>query len=287
MKFYNREAELKTLEEMRRKSFEDHSRFTVVTGRRRIGKTKLILKSCEGFPTVYLFVARKNEGELCHRFAQTIASSLGIHFSDASGSFSDVFASLMEIGRHRAFNLVIDEFQEFFYINDSVYSEMQDVWDRYKDVTRVNLVVSGSIYTLMYRIFKDLREPLYGRADCSLRLKPFSTEVLKEVLADFHPGYTNDDLLALYTFTGGIPKYVEQLLEAGKFTMPEMVDFMLGPDSSFLDEGNYLLIQEFGKKYGNYYSILASIAAGRNTMSDILKMISGKSSIGGQLKNLL
>ena len=62
MKFYNREEELRMLDETRVQAFSDHSLFTVVTGRRRVGKTKLILRSCEGTPTVYLFVARKNEG---------------------------------------------------------------------------------------------------------------------------------------------------------------------------------------------------------------------------------
>ncbi|MBP3518242.1 MAG: ATP-binding protein [Parabacteroides sp.] len=285
MKFYDREEELKILHEVQEQSFGDHSRFTVVTGRRRVGKTKLILKSCEGQPTVYLFVARKNEGELCNKFAQVISRSLDMHFPEGSGTFADVFASLMELGRYRSFNLVIDEFQEFFYINESVFSEMQDIWDRYKDETHVNLIVSGSVYTLMYRIFKDAREPLYGRADRNLKVMPFTTSVLKEVLADFSPDYTPDDLLALYTFTGGVPKYVELLMEAGAYDMQAMVDFMIRPGSFFLDEGDFLLIQEFGKKYGNYYSILASIASGRNTMADILALFTG-GSIGGQIKRL-
>lgn len=285
MKFYNREEELMQLHEVQEQSFNDHSRLTVVTGRKRVGKTRLILKSCEGQPTVYLFVARKNEGELCNKFAQVVSQSLDIHFSDGSGSFINIFSSLMELGKFRSFNLVIDEFQEFFYINESVFSEMQDVWDRYKDVTHINLIVSGSVHTLMHRIFKDAREPLYGRADRTMKIIPFTTSVLKEIMADFHPDYANEDLLALYTFTGGIPKYVELLLEAGAYTMPEMVDFLVRPDSFFLDEGDYLLIQEFGKKYGNYYSILSSIAAGRNTMADILATFTG-GSIGGQMKRL-
>lgn len=90
MKFYNREEELKVLREVQEQSFNDHSRFTVVTGRRRVGKTKLILKSCEEQPTVYLFVARKNEGELCSKFAQVISQSLNIHFSDGSGMFINI-----------------------------------------------------------------------------------------------------------------------------------------------------------------------------------------------------
>lgn len=285
MRFYDREEELNLLREVQEQSFSDHSRFTVVTGRRRVGKTKLVLKSCEGQPTVYLFVARKNEGELCDKFAQTIGRALDVHFPSGSGKFVDVFTSLMELGRYRKFNLVIDEFQEFFYINESVFSEMQDVWDRYKDSTHVNLIVSGSVYTLMYRIFKDAREPLYGRADRNLKIMPFTTTVLKNIMADFNPGYGSDDLLALYTFTGGIPKYVELLLEAGAYTMSDMVDFMIRSDSPFLDEGDYLLIQEFGKKYGNYYSILSTIASGRNTMADILAVFTG-GSVGGQMKRL-
>ena len=47
----------------------------------------------------------------------------------------------MELGKYRKFNLIIDEFQEFFYINESVFSEMQDVWDRYKAVSYTHLDV--------------------------------------------------------------------------------------------------------------------------------------------------
>ena len=94
--------------------------------------------------------------------------------------FINIFTSLMELGKYRKFNLIIDEFQEFFYINESVFSEMQDVWDRYKDSTHINLIVSGSVYTLMHRIFKDAREPLYGRADRNLKIMPFTTSSPKK-----------------------------------------------------------------------------------------------------------
>ena len=57
MKFYNRDKELALLEKVRRVSFSVHSQMTVLTGRRRIGKTSLIFKSCENTPTVYLLSA--------------------------------------------------------------------------------------------------------------------------------------------------------------------------------------------------------------------------------------
>lgn len=285
MKFYNREKEQELLARTREIAFNNHSQMTALTGRRRIGKTKLILKSCEGTPTVYLFVSRSNEASLCSQFIQTASRALDTFIPTEISSFVSLFEMLMGLGRNRSFNLVIDEFQEFFYINPSIYSGMQDIWDRYKDTTHVNFIASGSVYTLMHRIFMEYREPLYGRCDSIIKLQPFSTSSIKEILADYHPSYTNDDLLALYTFTGGVPKYVEMLLDRGCYTMSDMVDYLFEPNSIFLEEGNVLLIQEFGKKYGNYYSILSAIASGRNTTSEISEAI-GNASAGGLLQRL-
>lgn len=150
---------------------------------------------------------------------------------------------------------------------------MQDTWDRFRKESRVNLIVSGSVYTLMNKIFRDAKEPLYGRADSILKLSPFTTSVLKEILADHKPEYTKDDLLALYTFTGGVPKYIEQFMDSGCTDMENMVDFMLQPESSFLTEGQALLIQEFGKKYGNYFSILSAISSSIRATSKYKTMI--------------
>lgn len=285
MRFYDRKKEQELLARTREIAFSNHSQMTALTGRRRIGKTKLILKSCEDTPTVYLFVSRSNEASLCAQFAQTAAKALNTYIPTEMTSFAGLFEMLMGLGRHLSFNLVIDEFQEFFYINPAIYSRMQDIWDRYKDSTHVNFIASGSVYTLMHRIFMEYKEPLYGRCDNIIKLQPFTTSVLKEILADYHPGYKNDDLLALYTFTGGVPKYIEILLDRGCYTMNDMIDCLFQPNSIFLEEGNILLIQEFGKKYGNYYSILSAIASGRNTTSEISEAI-GNASVGGLLQRL-
>ena len=284
MKFYDREKELSALERVRQTAFSNHSQMTVLTGRRRIGKTSLIFKSCEGTPTVYLFVSRSNEADLCMRFTSEVRLSLDVYVPDFT-SFGEMFRFLMDLGKRMKFNLLIDEFQEFFYINQEIYSLMQDTWDRYRKESHVNLIVSGSVYTLMNRIFMNAKEPLYGRADRIMKLFPFTTSILKEVLADHKPDYTKEDLLALYTFTGGVPKYIELFMENGCTEMESMVDFMLQPESSFITEGQALLIQEFGKKYGNYFSILSAIANGRNTLSEMESAMGGIS-LGGQLKRL-
>lgn len=286
MRFYDRKAELAQLERRREIAFQDHSQMTVLTGRRRIGKTMLIRKSCENSTMVYLFVNRGNEAMLCNGFAKTINETLKTVFVPSNiESFADVFEMLMRAGRTEKFNLVIDEFQEFFYINPTLYRKIQDIWDRYKDSTNVFFVASGSVYTLMTRIFQDAREPLYGRCDSIIKLKPFTTDVLKEVLADYKPDYTKEDLLALYTFTGGVPKYVDLFMQNRCTDVTAMIDYIMQPDSPFLDEGNALLIQEFGRKYGNYFAVLADIAGGRNTLSELGKNM-GETNIAGHIRRL-
>lgn len=283
MKFYNREKELEMLDKVRQSSFNLHSQMTVLTGRRRIGKTSLILNSCKNTPTVYFFVSRSNEAALCKTFAESIKQVFNMYVPEEN-SFARLFLFLMELGKREKYNLVIDEFQEFFYINQEIYSRMQDIWDRNRKESHVNLIVSGSVYTLMNKIFRDYREPLYGRADSIIKLSAFTTPVLKQILSDYKPEYTHNDLLALYTFTGGVPKYIEFFMDKGCTDMEHMVDAMLQQDSMMLTEGRSMLIQELGKKYGNYFSLLAAIASGNNTFP-MLEEEMGKN-MGGLLNRL-
>ena len=286
MKFYDRASELAELQRIQNLSFSDHSRLTVVTGRRRIGKTSLIMKSVEGVPTVYLFVGRKSEATLCSEFIPAIAQSLDTFVPDGIRTFGSLFRYLMELASNRAFNLVIDEFQEFYNINASVYSDMQNIWDTYRQRSKMNLILSGSIYSLMQQIFQNAKEPLFGRADNIIKLSAFNLSTLKEILHDFEPDYTHDDLLALYSFTGGVPKYVELFCDNGVFRVEEMIKFMVRDNSPFTDEGKNLLIEEFGKNYATYFSILSAISGGINTQSEMETAL-GDKNIGGQIKRLI
>ncbi|MCB5658768.1 DUF234 domain-containing protein, partial [Bacteroides fragilis] len=171
-------------------------------------------------------------------------------------------------------------------INKSIYSDIQDIWDQYRQKTHMNFVVSGSIYSLMEKIFHNEKEPLFGRADNIIKLSAFSLNVLKKIIKDYHPQYTNDDLLALYSFSGGVPKYVELFCDNRVLTVDGMIDFMVRDNSPFTDEGKNLLIEEFGKNYGTYFSILSAISGGYNTQTEIEALL-GEKSLGGYLKRLI
>lgn len=284
MKFYNRTTEIAELQRIKGMAYDDHSKLTVITGRRRIGKTSLILNALKDDVIIYLFVGRKSEADLCNVFCAEIERQLSV-FVPKMDSFVAVFRFLLEQGKNQKFTLVIDEFQEFININESVYSDIQNYWDLYRSTSNINFIVSGSIYSLMTKIFQDKKEPLFGRADAMIKLSPFTTSVLKEIMSDYKPDYTNDELLALYTYTGGVPKYVELLVDNKALTIQKMIKYVSQSDSPFIDEGRNLLIQEFGKKYGNYFSILDAISSGINTQSQI-EAFMGEKSIGGQLNKL-
>ncbi|MDR0829770.1 MAG: ATP-binding protein [Prevotellaceae bacterium] len=283
MKFYNRENEIARLQEIQTQSIEN-AQFTVITGRRRVGKTQLLLKATEDVATLYFFVSRKAESYLCEDFQQEIAEKLQIPMLGNVGNFSQLFKFLMQLSATRPFNLIIDEFQEFLNINSSVFSDMQRDWDTLKANSKINLLVCGSVYSLMHKIFEDYNAPLYGRATGFLRLKPFKVSVLKEILTLNNPQFTAEDLLALYAFTGGVAKYVQLFVDNKALTLKKMLDLMLKEDSFFIADGKSMLVEEFGKDYAIYFTILSAIARGENTRAKIENIV-GKE-IGGYLTRM-
>lgn len=287
MRFYNRENEIAELKRICDLSFTHNSRMTVLTGRRRIGKTSLIKKAFEDSdaPMLYFFTGRKAEAALVDDFVREIHDKLHGYVPEGLMSVTGVLKHLFELAKTEKFTLVIDEFQEFMTVNPSVFSDLQNLWDSYRLDTNMNLVLSGSVLSMMRRIFTDAHEPLFGRADNIINLRPFRIKVVKEILKDYNPKYTNGDLLALYSITGGIPKYIELFCDNGHVTEESMLRFSVSYMSPFIDEGRNLLITEFGRDYGTYFSILLAIAQGRTSQAEITAALGGMA-IGGHLDRL-
>ncbi len=236
MEFYNREEELKLLDDTRRLSGKS-AMMTVITGRRRIGKTTLAIKAFEGYPALYFFVARKSEILLCREFIEEIEMNLNIGVLGEFNSFVKLFEYLMIQAQKQPFTLIIDEFQEFSHINGSVYSEIQNIWDRYKKTSGMNLVLSGSVYSMMKKIFENEKEPLFGRANERINLQPFNVNVISNILTTLKPDIRKADLLAFYTITGGVAKYVELFVDKGKFTFNQMLGEIFRENSLLIDKG--------------------------------------------------
>ena len=267
MKFYDRTKELEALRKIEQLSATS-AQMTVMTGRRRIGKTTLIKTAFTKIPFVYFFVGKKSETLLCSELAEIIRETLGEDLGDFS-SFSRLLGAILSIAKRRNFTLVFDEFQNIAYTRPSIFSDIQDVWDSNKGESHINLVICGSLYSKMKQIFEDKEEPLYGRATARFKIRPFDIATLKTILADHNPGYTAEDLLCLYMVTGGVAKYVEQLMTRGAVTKDGIIRDVFSLGSYFLGEGQEMLRDEFGKDYGNYFSILSALSSGETSRGDV------------------
>lgn len=284
MKFFGRANEIKELQEIRNLS-QQNARFTIVTGRRRSGKTSLLLKAYEDVKDmIYLFVARKSEAELCKDFLDEITEKLQIPILGEVTRFADIFKYLMQVSKMRPLTIVIDEFQDFKRVNASIFSDMQKIWDLNKREAHINLIVCGSVYSLMNIIFKNNKEPLYGRQTGEIKVTPFPPSVIKEILVTYNPNYTHEDLLALYTYTGGVAEYVEMMMDSGATDKEKMTEKFVAKNSYFIYEGKNMLIEEFGKDYARYFEILQLIASGNTTRSEIENVM--KVEISGYLTKL-
>lgn len=282
MKFYNRKNELDVLNSTYNQ-IDSSGKMLVITGRRRVGKTLLSLEFIKDKPRLYLFVSKKSELLLCKEFLKQIQQQFTLPVIGELNTFKEVFALLLEISKQQPFILVVDEFQEFQNINSSVFSELQMLWDLNKSTSKIQVIFMGSVYSLMHKIFEGAKEPLFGRADYLLHLHPFSPSEIYCILKDYKEA-TVETLFNYYIYTGGIPKYIDILVSNNIFTEQGIIDFMLSPISPFLNEGKEVLIEEFGKNYAIYFSILELISVGKTSRSELESIL--QKDIGGYLERL-
>ena len=272
MRFYGRVNEISELNRLDKLS-EEVSQFTVLMGRRRTGKTTLMAQAFSSKPYLYFFIGKKAEQIQCADFQRQAEAVLGIRIHGQVTSIAALLEEIMQQSRERQVTLVIDEFQRLAEIDEGIISRIQDVWDRHHREAHIHLIACGSIYSMMRRIFEDRKEPLFGRKTARIDLKPFSIAMLKEILGEHNPQYTSEDLLMLYAVTGGVAKYVAQLMDEGCRTTDDIVRAVCKPSSIFIEEGTELLVGEFGRKYQIYYSILQLIASGMTSQSQIDSII--------------
>ena len=272
MKFFGRKEEIAELRKSRELS-HSFAQFTVITGRRRVGKTELIKEALRDGTDdfVYLLITRQTEKTMCSDLQKSVVEAIGhrLVIHGECSRLSELVAEIFKAAEEKPLTLVIDELQEMDRINPSFFGALQGLWDEHHNTAKINLVVSGSVNRLMNKIFFTYGEPLYGRNTGHLTVKPFTVSILKEIFASFCPKYSNDDLLALWTFTGGVARYVELLMTSGAYKRDDMIDAVFGHLTAFVEEGKIVLIEEFGNEYATYFSILSSIASGHTKFSEI------------------
>lgn len=267
MKFYNRKHELEELERVW-KLCEKSAHLTLISGRRRVGKTELVKKFCEGRESLYFFIGRKNLPLLLEEMSAVAKS--GIDNFPMIMKFDEWLEFLLSSAK-KGTVIFFDEFQNFKYVDGSAFSDFQKVFDRLKNRLQIHIIVAGSHITLMNRIFSESKEPLFGRATEKYLLKPMPFKDVCGMLSEIKINAIEEQV-RWYAVFGGMPKYYviaeEQGLK-GKDIFSALETLLLRDFAPLKEEALSVLSEEFGSERPSYFSILEAVALGSSEMTTI------------------
>ncbi len=266
MRFYDRTKELEELQTL------DQAKpaMVVITGKRRVGKTELILHylSERG---IYFFVDhKKNESILVAEFLEELKRKYTL--PDYVGEISSIenFLSLLfDLAQKQEMVVVFDEFQRFAKMNPSIINQFQKQWDIKHRQARLFLIISGSSVGMIKKLFIQEEAPLFKRADNIMYLEPFSFPQIIKIAADL--GIKNfREQLQLYFLFGGIIYYYKLLEKYGVISFEEAIEKLLVREFAPLQqEVRDILMESFGREHRTYYEILNALALGKNTKKEM------------------
>ncbi len=269
MDFIGRKVELDVLERAFR---SPHSEFIPVYGRRRVGKTELILKFIRRTNGLY-FLGKQAFGKLqIQDFLRAAATALSEPLL-AEVQVADWKSALLLVTQRwkRKSKLVIalDEFQWMADASRELPSVLQECWDQHwKKTNKIVLILSGSYIGFMEREVLGNKSPLFGRRTAQIFLKPFG---YREA-ALFHPRYGRVDQAKAYFLCGGLPLYL-RYFDGRQSIDRNIVTCLLDEYSALGREPDFLLREEL-RDVANYYAILMSLANGHSSVGDLARQTS-------------
>lgn len=258
--FINRQAELASLEAHYR---SDHAELFVLYGRRRVGKTELLLHFCADKPHVFFIATLSSDFDQLASFSQEIwrfthpAVPEGFTFP----AWEAAFRALADLPGRPI--VVLDEFTYLISGNKAIPSLLQKVWDELLRHTQVFLILCGSYVGMMEREILSYQAPLYGRRTGSYLLPALELSAA----AAFFPAYTPIQQIEAWAVLGGMPYYLT--------AFSDRVDIFANIRAHGLDsrgtlhrEPQLLLMEEL-REPRNYFSILRAIAEGSTRLNEI------------------
>jgi len=260
--FVNRQKELQLLEE---EYLSNGFKFTVMYGRRRVGKTTLLKEYISAKPYIYFLVTLESLPIVIQRFQNMVADFLKDEFlKDIElKSFEQIFSYLAKQKLSSKIVVVIDEFQYLGKLDKSIPSQFQYIVDEILKSKNIHLVLCGSIISMMYEQTLSYNSPLYGRRTSSIKLDALSFEYLSA----FFPTKSEIELIELYTVLYGVPKYLELFRESD--TIFEAIEKNILDKNAFLYEEPRFILQNEVNEPMTYFTILETIANGEHKLGNI------------------
>jgi len=263
--FFGRSKELEALEKAYR---SPNSEFIPIYGRRRVGKSELVLHFTQNKPSVY-FVGYKSPVHIqIESFLETASKNLNlpvlarVRVTNWKEAFEEITNQYQK--KDKKLIIALDEFQWIVESSPELPSILQSFIDGpWKKNKNIFLILCGSYMGFMEREVLGSKSPLFGRRTAQIFLKPFP---FWEARA-FHPGWSLADCARLYMICGGIPYYLRFFSD--KKTLSEgFISQFFNEYSALFREPEFLLREEL-RELVQYQGILLALARGRANPSEI------------------
>ncbi len=278
--FIGRERELDTL---KRLYTSDKFEFVVLYGRRRVGKTALISRFIEGRNAIYFMGVESSARQNLENFSRNIMSyQTGMETETSFLSFQAALEYVFRLSEKERLILAIDEYPYVARSSKSLASTIQLLIDKYRETSRLMLILCGSSMSYMEDHVLAYKAPLYGRRTAQMQIVPFDFEETCIYLKN----YSDEDKALLYGIFGGTPQYLTQIDD--RLSVRENIkNTFLNPASALFDEPENLLRQEV-REPALYNAIITAIAAGSARMSEIAgKVGENTNTCSAYIKNLV
>lgn len=274
--FINREQELKDLENRYRAKRPE---LFVLYGRRRIGKTELLLQFCKDKRSIYFLASQLKENDHLNQIMEVAQHKLrdpllqNIAFND----WESALVYFAQKATEEPLVVVLDEFQYLCEDNTALPSLIQRFWDLHGKNSNLFLILCGSHVSFMEHEVLAERSPLFGRRTGQLKLQP----LLYRDSGRFYPEFTPKEKTLIYGILGGVPSYLsrftlensEHLYETyHKSIEQNIINELLTPQGYLFDEVNFLLRTEL-REPRTYASILQAIASGLTRLNEIAQRV--------------
>ena len=278
--FIGRERELKALNKLYSSNkFE----FAVIYGRRRIGKTELIKQFLGDKKAIYFIGIESNAKLNLENFSKSILEfNTGIRADTSFSNFQAALEYVFQLAENDRIILAIDEYPYVARSSKSLASTLQLLIDKYKDTSKLMLILCGSSMSYIEDNVLSYKAPLYGRRTAQIKLLPFDFEETCRYLADM----SGEDKALMYGAVGGTPQYLLQVSD--KLSVEENIkNTYLNPISFLYEEPTNLLKQEV-REPAIYTAIITAIATGASRMADISTKVGEDTSVcTTYIKNLI
>ncbi len=257
--FFGRIGELEVLQD----AYESRTaEMAIIYGRRRIGKSALIRKFCEGKPAFFYTAKAWKDAFQLEEFSQ-IVSAFTRNPQQRFLNWPSALRALANNPCESRKVIVIDEFQYIAKERPSILSELQVLWDEELSHKNILLILCGSAVSFIAKEVLGEKNPLYGRARTIMKVRPLPFQTT----AQFVPNCTADEVFRGYAVLGGVPYFWQGMNPERSLT--ENLASNLLRESGFLnDEAQSVLKQEF-RDPSTYNAILQSIAFGATTRHEI------------------